>query len=244
MNLLNALTKKTTTAVLTSILLLSLFTSCKKENSNAVPVSEATAAEAISQSISGESGGMSEQSSDACNVTTTQVFLLPCGVQHDSTISGSITGPPISFSFNLSWNWILSCSNLGLPEKITFHLSGSSNYDGPSISSTGNSTGTFEISDLASLSAEYSMTANYTRQGTTQSKVLNENSFTSTITVISSDIKINKISRVISSGTAAVSITGTSFSGIAFSYTGTVTFLGDKKATLTMSSGMVYQIAW
>jgi len=246
MKLLNALTQKTPAAVLSTLLLFCLFTSCKKASSvsGTETISEATAADAITQSVSAESGGMSAQSSDAIVVTSTQAFLLPCGEQHDSTIAAaSGTGIGFTYSYNFAWNWTLSCEN-GLPKSIVYHLTGTSSYDDPRISFNANSTGTFEVTDLLPPDDEYAMTATYTRTGETHSKVLNENSFTSTITINSSDIKIDKITREISSGTASVSITGTSFRGVAFTFTGTLTFLGNKKATLKMASGNEYQIAW
>lgn len=229
-----------------SLFLAMSVTSCKKESSSSTDaVSEEEAAEAIAQSVSTESSGMSQQSADAVIVANAELVFLPCGIEIDSTVTGaSVPGAAITYAYNLSWSWVLSCSGLGIPEKINFDITGSSSYDAPRMSSNDNSTASFELTSLTPATAEYDMTANYQRNGTQQSKVFNKNSFTSTTIITSSNLKVDKITQIITSGTAAVSISGASSSGRTFSYTGTITFLGNKKGTLTMASGNTYNISW
>lgn len=221
-------------------------TSCKKESSTSTdPVSEEEAAEAISQSVSTESSGMSQQSFAAVTVANAELVFLPCGVEIDSTVTGaSLPGAAITYAYNLSWSWVLSCSGLGVPQKINFDISGNSSYDAPRMSSNDNSTASFELTSLTPGTTEYDMTASYQRNGTQQSKVFNKNSFTSTIIITSTNLKVDKITQLVTSGTAAASISGASSSGKSFSYSGTITFLGNKKGTLTMANGNTYQIAW
>lgn len=241
--------KKTTTAA--SLIAITLFlamsaTSCKKESSSSTDsVSEEEAAEAISQSVSTESSGMSQQSADAVIVANAELVFLPCGIEIDSTVTGaSLPGASITYTYNLSWSWILSCSELGIPQKINFNITGSSSYDAPRMSSNDNSTASFELTNLTPGTTEYDMIASYQRNGTQQSKVFNKNTFTSTTIITSTNLKVDKITQLITSGTAAVSISGASSSGRTFSYTGTIAFLGNKKGTLTMASGNTYNISW
>lgn len=221
-------------------------TSCKKENSSSTDaVSEEEAAEAVSQSVSTESSGMSQQSFAAVTVANAELVFLPCGIEIDSTVTGaSLPGAAITYAYNLSWKWVLGCSGLGVPQKINFDITGNSSYDAPRMSSNDNSTASFELTGLTPATAEYDMTTSYQRIGTQQSKVFNKNSFTSTTIITSDNLKVDKITQLITSGTAAASISGASSSGKTFSYTGTITFLGNKKGTLTMASGNTYDISW
>jgi hypothetical protein len=248
MNKLFSMKKITKTATLfcASLILMASVSSCKKEASTATAdtVSEEEAAEAITQSVSAESGGMTAQSSDAVTVTTDELTSLPCGIEYDSSVSKiNADGATITYAFNLAWNWMLTCTGIGVPQKINFNIAGSSSYDAPRMSSDDNSTAAFEITGLESSSGEFTLNANYQRNGTQQSKVLNKNSFTSTIIISSADIVINKVTQKITSGTASAAISGASSSGKSFSYSGTITFLGNQKATLTMASGDTYNIA-
>lgn len=224
-----------------------LLNSCKKENTSSTTdsISEEDAAEAITQSVSAESGGMTAQSYNAIEVTNTELSTLPCGITFDSSVSiASESGAAITYAANLSWNWTLTCNNLSIPEVLNFNISGSSSYNAPRMSSDDNSTASFKITGLQPSATAYTMNANYERNGTQQSKVLNKNSFSSTIILESTDLIISKTTQQITSGTATASISGASSSGKSFSYSGTVTFLGNKQATLVMASGNTYNIAW
>ncbi|CAN5481895.1 hypothetical protein BH10BAC2_BH10BAC2_23160 [soil metagenome] len=229
-----------------SLLLAMSVTSCKKESSTSTDsVSEEEAAEAISQSVSTESASMSQQSADAVIVANTELIFLPCGMEFDSSVSGAnLPGAAITNAYNVSWSWVLSCSGIGIPQKINFDITGSSSYDAPRMSSNDNSTASFELTGLELSAPSYTMTANYQRYGTQQSKVYNKNSFTSTIVIASTDLLVSKTTQIITSGKATVAISGTSSSGKSFSYSGALTFLGNKQATLTMASGHTYNISW
>ncbi|MEO6149056.1 MAG: hypothetical protein ABIN95_13030, partial [Mucilaginibacter sp.] len=88
------------------------------------------------------------------------------------------------------------------------------------------------------------MSQTYTRNGTQQSKVRKTRNFTTTTTITTSNLTVDKATRKILSGTASVKVEGTASTGGSFSRNGTITFLGDGKAQLEISGSSSYTIQW
>jgi hypothetical protein len=235
---------KTTATIFCGILIMSTSYSCKKDASSSTAttdtVSETEASQAITQAVVPTSGGMAEQTANAAIVANDQI-AYPCSQSFDSSILLTNTaGASITYSADLEWNWILNCS----AANFTFAFKGHTTYSAPLMSSNDSTTAWFIITGLQESSTAYVLNSNYVRNGSQQSNIGNRNSFTSLITITSSNINIDKISEQIISGTATVSISGASTSGRSFSFSGNINFLGNQAATLTMASGNVYQINW
>jgi hypothetical protein len=176
------------------------------------------------------------------NHLTTDSYTIPCGTQKDSTISyASLTTTVPAFTYSLTWQYTLNCA---VPSTFTLNFNGQGTYNGFIQSSSFKSTGGFVLSGLPSSSTQYTFNSNYTRTGTTTSKVGNKNTFNHTLSISSTNIIYDKTTQEIVSGTATVSIQITSTSGNSWTYGGTLTFLGNKTAKLVLNSGTVYNISW
>ncbi len=235
---------KATATVLCGLLIMTALPSCNKDSASTTTttdtVTEAVAAQAVTQAVEPTSGGMAQQTTEAAVVASNQT-AYPCGGTFDSSIvAASVAGAAISYSVDLQWNWVLSCSTAS----FTFGFTGHTTYAGSLISSNDSSNGGFVVTGLAESAPNYVLSSNYVRNGSQQSYIGNKNSFTSVINISSSNINIDKTTEEILSGTATASISGSSTSGKSFSYSGTINFLGNQAATLTMASGNVYQISW
>ncbi|SFD61860.1 hypothetical protein SAMN05518672_102642 [Chitinophaga sp. CF118] len=232
--------------------LLFTISSCKKDDdSTTTAVSEDDVAEAVSQSVSTESGGLVSQTTASAVIISTNASSRigaklsdECGIMHDTTFAGaSVDGAAITYSYNFSWNWLLSCNNV-MPQTFVFNYAGKAAYDAPRMSSSDSSKANVTVTGLGADSAYYVFNQSYTRNGSQTSKVNLKRSFTSLISIVSSDIRISKSTLKIISGTGTVTITGTGSGGKSFSYTGTITFLGNEKATLVVTGGGTYTIEW
>jgi hypothetical protein len=221
--------------------------SCKKDSSTTTPtasttVTEADAAELTTDAVVPSTGGIITQLNTSASINTS--VPLSCGESKDSTITkSSAAGVTPTYSYSLGWNYLLNCNGV-IPSALTFNFTGNAAYDGASMSSSDKSTGEFVLSGLQPASSQYLFNATYNRAGTTTSKIARKYTFTSNITVKSGNIAVDKSSLQILSGSASVSITATSSSGKTFNFNGTITFLGDKKATLVLNSGVTYPISW
>jgi hypothetical protein len=221
--------------------------SCKKDASSTTgstttgrTVTEADAANAVTASVTPQTSGMVTQVSDATVMASVPVYT--CGQSFDSTIAGaSAAGATVTYAFNLTWGWQFSCAN---PASFTGSFKGSSSYSTQYISSSDSSKGNFVLTGITPTAKNYTLNASYTRNGSCQSGIGNKNSFTSTIAITSTNILVSKTTREIVSGTATATITGASSSGKSFSFAGTITFNGNKTATLAITGGGTYQINW
>jgi hypothetical protein len=230
-----------------------LFTisSCKKDDSTTQTISDDDISEAVSESVSTQSGGLVVQSTAAAGMTyafsanrTGAKIADQCGVLHDTTIAGaSVAGAAITYSYNFSWNWLLTCDNV-VPQMFVWNYAGKASYDAPRMSSSDSSKANITVTGLGGDTAYYVFNQTYVRNGSQTSKINEKRSFTSVITITSSDVKISKSTLKILSGTGVVSITGTGSGGYTFTRTGTITFLGEDKATLVLTNGKSYTITW
>ena len=218
--------------------------SCKKDASTQTDatVTEADAAELATNAVVPANGGLALQINSS--VTLYKTVTLQCGVEKDSSITrSSVSGANPSYSYALSWNYLLNCSG-AVPSQLSFNFTGSSKYDGPRMSSDDKSTGGFVLAGLAPTSSPYVLNTTYNRTGGQTSKIGRQYAFNSNLTIKSSDITVDKNSLKILSGTGTVAINGTSSSGKSFNFNGTLTFNGDNKATLILNSGASYIIQW
>ncbi|BAU54695.1 hypothetical protein [Mucilaginibacter gotjawali] len=221
-----------------------MVTSCHKDASTTstnATVTEADAVQLTTDAVSPSTGGMVLQLNSSVNTYATVNFS--CGVQKDSSyVIASSTGASPSYNYSFQWNDMLTCNGTA-PSQLTFNFTGTGSYTGPLMSSTDNSTGGFVLTGLGA-GSQYLFNTTYSRTGTTTSKVLRQLTFHSVITITGTDIAIDKTTKMIASGTAAVSISATSTSGSTFTFNGKITFRGNKKANLVLNSGVTYVIQW
>lgn len=221
---------------------------CKKDNNNGnnanAKVTEADAAELTTDAISPETGGFDAQVKISVNIYIATSTKLSCGAKKDTTISYSSPSNFIpNYSYNLSWNYQLDC-NSGIPSQFQFGFSGSHNYNGVLMTSSDNSNGSFTIADPGATAANYNFNSSYERSGKQTSKVGYQKSFSSDLKMNSTNILISKSTHEIVSGTADITITGIASNGNNFSFSGKITFKGNKKAVLVLNSGVSYNIDW
>jgi hypothetical protein len=230
---------------LSALVILTLvgISACKKDASTNTgstgTVTEADAVELTTDAVIPSTGGFAVQTSTSVDIYS--AAKISCGDTKDTTITqSSASGLVPSYAYSLSWNYTFDCT----ANEFTFNFSGSSNYDGVKMSSTDSSTGSFVLTGILPTATDYTLNTSYERKGSQTYKVGADNSFTSDLKITSSNIVVDKTSEQIVSGSAAVTITGASTSGKTFSFTGTITFLGSKKATLVLNSGTSYAIQW
>lgn len=220
--------------------------SCKKSSS---PASSATdtvstddAANAVTEAVTPESAGMVTQTQTATVVVSTGNFN--CGVTTDSSFSGaSVSGAAVTYAYSFSSSRMLTFNN-DVPQEFAYQFAGSSSYTAPRISSNDSSAGQFTITGLQPAATQYTFNETYIRKGSETSLVGNQLAFASTITIQASNLIVDKSTQQIVSGTATVSISGSTSGGKSFSYTGTLTFNGSQTATLVLGDGNTYSISW
>ena len=225
------------------------FTACNKQaastannittTSNDITTSDVT--QAVTQAVSGSTSGMATQSQHAASLAAS--VSLPCGGTKDTTISGvSPAGSLFTWSYDLNYSRSCICSG-GSPSQYNTTITGSSSYSVLVMSSNDSTSAQISVGGLQSSATNYVLNETYTRTGTIQSLIGNQHSFTSTLTMTSSNINISKSTNQVVSGSASVLFTGKG-SGNTVSHTATITFLGNNQATLVLDNGSSSNISW
>ncbi|MGN6181973.1 MAG: hypothetical protein ACTHNW_22520 [Mucilaginibacter sp.] len=222
---------------------------CKKDNKNdnnsniTTKVTEADAAQLTTDAIVPSTGGFGAQVKILLGIYVKETKRLQCGAKKDTTISYSSPANFIpNYSYNLSWNYQLDC-NAGIPSQFEFGFSGSSSFADALMSSTDSNSGSCTIADPSVTSTDLMLSGNYETSGKQTSNVGFQKMFSSDLKISTSNILISKVAQDIVSGTAVITIKGNSTYG-SFNFSGKITFLGNKKATLVLNSGKVYNITW
>lgn len=231
-------------------LLLLTIASCKKDavitgdTKLSASISVQDAAAMVSTSLASNSNGVASLTYDVS--VKSQYILdthLACGdVITDTVTHSSITGASTTYGYGLGYTYTLNCNTNNLPDNITGKLNYSGSFDGPRFSSANIGTSTFKVTDLPAASADYMINGSYYRTGSFASKTDTTNHGSSNTSIVLKDIKVTRSGRIIQSGTATFTITGTVPKKAAFNYTGSIVFNGDGTAKLTLN-GSVFVVA-
>ena len=232
-----------------------LFASCNKDDDNnslESSISEEEAAEVIVMAVSPETSGLVEQTSEALIIMegnssdysrAVSDFDYVCGENYATSFTRDYDNGNYSYSASYNWDWIVNCDGEN-PTDFDFNLEGNNSYTSPRMSSNDSNEASLSISGLDETESEYAINQNYSRSGSQESFVRNQNNFTSTLSFTTSDLKMLKANHNVTSGTMTVAFSGQTSNGNTYDYSGELVFNGNQTATLTMGSGNTYNIAW
>jgi hypothetical protein len=213
-----------------------IFSACKKDENTAIAAAtEEEAVEVVQNTMSSESGGLTEQ------IETSAAIVAPysttrndiCGLVFDTAIILTNTlGSQITYEYNFGWDWEINCNQWQIPESVTFSYNMNGWYNGPDMSAQDSADQSFQLSGL-DLSQDYlTYNGSYQREGLYQSKIGGQRSLTGKIAIETINVKVNKTSYKIESGTANITVFIETSDGRTFSFAGTIIFNGNDIATL------------
>ncbi|MBC7866711.1 MAG: hypothetical protein H7X88_04175 [Gloeobacteraceae cyanobacterium ES-bin-316] len=217
-----------------------LMISCKKENTSSYVMTEEEAAEVISLSISGSTEGLVTQTAEIAARANT--YGNVCGYSKDSTIISINTAGTYTWNYTFKWQWSVLCTG-AVPNSMNANYTMKGMYGAPRISSSDSAIANLAVTNLIS-GSQYTFNGTYTRDGSQVSKIRNRSSLTSKVILGLINVKVNKNTGRIDAGTASVSIAGATTGGNSFTYGGTVTFMGNQSATISLNNGAVYNVSW
>lgn len=216
--------------------------SCTKGtiNSNTAPTDQA--ADLVTTSLAVNTDGAFNTITDASVEAQVKVSVdTLCGtIWTDSITRKTPTGQVPSYNYSAKYTYSLNCN----PNSTTFSGSAtavssySGSFTGPSLSSTNSGSSNFTLSGLGKISTTLGLSGEYKRTGTYQT---NNDSGNNSVDVVATDLVLTKPQHIIKSGTATITVSGTSTKNGSFSYNGVLVFNGGNAATLTLN-GTVYTI--
>ena len=222
---------------------------CKKDDDKkTIDASEVTVSQAsdvvADAIVSPENGGVMVQTTSALQIANAFMNVRKgaktddCGYSNQGNLDlKSDANSAVTFSYNFKYSWELKCaSDSESYQSFAFDFSGRTQVSTAKFSSNDSSAAIYKITGLDDASEYFLINQTFDHSGELVSKVSSMASLSSVIKYTAYDIKINKSTLQIVSGTATVKISGKSSEGKAFSYEGTITFKGNNKAVLVLGS--------
>lgn len=208
------------------------------------PVNSITAEEAaviVSASLASNTSGVSFVSGKAANVTEDLLEdnaggrAQACGLSQNLDLSGSSPdGATVTYSYDFSYKFMLTCNTSSEPAAVSVDLSYSGEFDAPKLAAEHSGIAELDVTGLEEASEDFLLNGLYKRSGSFENKETTETG-NSSVEITLKDVTIDKVSHQIISGTGTYLITGTVPEKGDFKYTGDITFQGSDSADLTVS---------
>lgn len=232
--------KTTIYTLLMCVWVLVVLSSCKKEEDEPITISTEDASDLIVNSLESDTWGISSQLKETILITDSYVDPAYCGLSGDSTLIKHYGGMAVQYDYTFNWNWTVNCTGPTVTS-IDLNYHGSGNNGTSVMSSTFTSDGVFIMGGVESSVTEYIFNGTYTRNGDFSSKIRENHSCTSVLSLNFSNVKMSKTDYVFNSGTATVNLSCTTSDSQTFTFTGTLTFTGNQNCTITIN-GVTYTV--
>ena len=207
-------------------------------------ISDEEAVELIAGSVQTSTAGITLTVNSFSRALSTEITQKEiCGNLYEKTIPYNTIGNVVEADYILAWSYQVNCNSLNIPQTVLFKSSTVGTYSTQRIESDGSSHSSYTISGLQPSADYYVFNGEYSQDATHQ-VTANQNSknITSTVYFKLTDIIAGKESYEISSGTGTFTLTGTTDQGSSFSMEGTISFIGNGKATVTLN-GTAFEIS-
>lgn len=220
--------------------------SCKKDDKEVKQqaVTEAEVNEVVTSTIS-QTVSQQVQTAASLAVGFGSAKASDCGYSDSSSFA--LNGSANGFSYNLdyAYSFVLSCgSDNETYQSLRFTFDGKTTISSSKLAMSDTSAADFSITglDAASTSLVFNQSLNHKGNYTSKS---GGNSFHNVIVYTAKDVKVSKtFPYVVESGTAAITISGTTTNGKSFSYAGVITYKGKNTATFTITGGGSFDLTW
>jgi|GEM_PF-2324417 len=196
-----------------TVLTLLVVPSCKDDDARTLTLSHEEVAHmvatAISESTSGFTVVLNNSISKTDDIVEAHETKTDCGFAEDHSItSQNQPGADHTFLYTHNYSYELSCGGTE-PLHMNTEVKFEGEFDTPRLTSQHIGTINLMISALNDNNGSYHVTGEYLNDGVYESRVNTKSIGENVVSFSSTDIKVNKLTREITSGTAQASITGT-----------------------------------
>ncbi|MES2826667.1 MAG: hypothetical protein V4687_00865 [Bacteroidota bacterium] len=217
--------------------------SCEKNTEPGTSsITDAEIVSIASGALGVKSGGLELQTQSAVILSITNQNPAFCGTVTDTTVIKQLDSGAVSYRLAINWRRTNNCA-AGVVSSFTHVFGGTASYTTPELSSNDELTGNFTLSGFGPGSNDLLVNQRYERSGTQKFKSNDGREVKSKITISTSNLKLSRGTGRILSGEGTFLVSGTAGQD-AFEYSGSITFQGSGKATLSFTGGKSYPISW
>lgn len=215
--------------------MLLIFSSCRKEEED-ISLNEEDVAKMVGASLSDNSDAIEEQSESSAQLNGSPAIAYDtlCGnpLAYNRALQGNRNGRSFTYEANGTRDGVcVNDSLIAFQYTVTFLTS----FNGPNYVSSGNGSRNGRLDEIRSDSTFYLWTGNSSKRVNGTLTTRRETYQITTDHKYNSELKIDKSIRRISSGITNFTISGSGEKVENFSYSGTITFLGSRQATIRVN---------
>lgn len=210
-------------------------TSCKKDPQEIVELltnSEAT--EIIEAALAEKTAGFTMPVVDASQIV--EAYLNNCNVPGDTAITKSKTGAVATYNYNFNMDWLVTCTNLNLPQSATVNIAANGNFSSLHWAGSDVTSGNLTYTGLDLQAPEYIINGSYELEGDITGTLRNSNpTFNCLTEIYVVDLKINKTTLKITGGSGTAKVIANTAKGDTKTLTGDLVFNSDGTVTVTVN---------
>lgn len=229
--------------VFLALMLMTAFACSDDDGQTQAALTSDEAADMVATSISLSAGGMTTMLEEVSVTTSANAGgrVSECGYSEQMDISkSSPEGASVSYDYTYHYDFAIVCAQ-AIPSSMIVNVDYEGWLNGPRLSTENDGSANLSVEALDASYSSFAVNGSYSRSGSFVSKVQNQNSSTSTITLMLDDIGIEKEGSHISGGSASVTINGTVSGKGEFSFVGSIVFNGNGLAEFDID-GTKYSI--
>ncbi|MBL7808230.1 MAG: hypothetical protein JNN28_10460 [Saprospiraceae bacterium] len=217
--------------------------SCRKDPQEIIElITESEAAEIIEDAVADRTSGLTAPTFDAADIVT--AYLNACGQPGDTTFSKSKTTGVATYNYVFGMDWLISCTDLGVPQSADINIEGNGNYSSPHWSGVQTTQGGLVFTGLSPQETAYVVNGNYDLDGNLTGTLRKVNpSIDCVISMELTNLLLDKTSQKITGGAGTFTLTASTANGQSKTLSGGLVFNGNNTVTVTVN-GYEHTFEW
>lgn len=222
---------------------LAALTSCRKDPEEIVELlSSSEATEIIEDAVANRTAGLTAPTIDAAAIV--DAYLNSCGIPGDTSISKVKTSGVATYDYTFNMDWLVTCSNLGVPQSANIGIAGNGDFASPHWLGTDVTSGDLTFTGLSPQEASYVVNGSYDLSGNlTGSLRRTAPSFDCVVALTLTNLLLDKTTYQITGGSGTATVTATTANGQTKTLNGTLVFNGNGSATVEVN-GHEHTFQW
>lgn len=211
------------------------FAACRKSGEEiAALLSTTEAAEIVENSVSAKTAGFTMPTVDMAQII--ELYLDNCNVPGDTTLQKSKTVAAASYNYTFYMDWLVTCSNAGIPQTAAVGIEGNGSFGTPHWTGADATTGELVFTGLSPQETAYIVNGSYDLQGDlTGSLRRTDPTLNCTTELTLSNLTISKSTYQTTGGSGTAKVTATTGSGQQQTLDASLTFNADGTVTVTVN---------
>jgi hypothetical protein len=222
---------------------LAALTSCRKDPDEIIElISNSEAAEIIEDAVANRTAGFTAPTIDAATIV--DAYLNSCGVPGDTSLSKVKTTGAATYDYTFGMDWLVTCTNLGVPQSANVGIAGSGDFSSPHWLGTETTVGELTFTGLSPQEASYVVNGSYDLTGNLTGSLRKVSpSFDCVVSLSITNLVMDKTNYQITGGSGVATVTATAANGQTRTLNGTLVFNGNGSATVEVN-GHEHTFQW